>query len=75
MTADTTCPMGHGDASIRTLLGRQNKDWWPDALAVDVLTPNGAANPMGDQLAKWPDMQRRSRLWPPVAGLQSQNNG
>ena len=51
MTADTTCPMGHGDASVRTLLGRQNKDWWPDALAVDVLAPNGAANPMGDDFS------------------------
>ena len=41
------CPM-KGDSSVRTLLGRQNRDWWPDALAVDILSPNGANNPMGD---------------------------
>ena len=41
------CPV-HGDGGVRGLLGRQNRDWWPDALAVDVLAPNGAANPMGD---------------------------
>src|SRR5687767_1951717 len=42
------CPMGHGDGGVRGLLGRTNRDWWPDALAVDILSPNGAANPMGD---------------------------
>jgi catalase-peroxidase len=42
------CPMGHGDGGIRALLGRQNRDWWPDALAVDILAPNGDANPLGD---------------------------
>ena len=41
------CPV-HGDGGVRGLLGRQNRDWWPDALAVDVLAPNGAANPMDD---------------------------
>ncbi len=41
------CPVG-GDAKGRSLLGRTNRDWWPDALAVDVLAPNGAADPMGD---------------------------
>ena len=41
------CPV-HGDGGVRGLLGRQNRDWWPDALAVDVLAPNGATNPMGD---------------------------
>ena len=40
------CPM-RGDTRVRSLLGRQNRDWWPDALAVDILAPNGAANPMG----------------------------
>ncbi len=48
MNAETKCPMGHGDTSVRALLGRQNKDWWPDALAVDILAPNGSSNPMGD---------------------------
>ena len=44
-TAEGGCPMGHGAA--RKLLGRTNNDWWPDALAVDILAPNGASNPMG----------------------------
>ena len=42
------CPMGHGDGGVRGLLGRTNRDWWPDALAIDILSPNGASNPMGD---------------------------
>src|SRR5688500_9473164 len=42
------CPMGHGDGGVRALLGRTNRDWWPDALAVDILSPNGANNPMGE---------------------------
>src|SRR3954468_12385143 len=41
------CPM-HGDGGVRSLLGRQNRDWWPDALAVDILAPNGPTNPLGD---------------------------
>ena len=40
-----SCPVDH---SGRSLLGRTNRDWWPDAIAVDVLAPNGPANPMGD---------------------------
>ena len=44
-TAEGGCPMGHGAA--RKLLGRTNTDWWPDALAVDILAPNGSGNPMG----------------------------
>jgi catalase-peroxidase len=39
------CPF---DGSVRSLLGRTNRDWWPQALAVDILSPNGASNPMGD---------------------------
>ena len=42
------CPMGQGDGGVRALLGRQNRDWWPDALAVDILAPNGDTNPLGD---------------------------
>src|SRR5689334_3410950 len=41
------CPMHEGN--VRSLLGRQNRDWWPDALAVDILAPNGATNPLGDE--------------------------
>jgi len=40
--------MGHGDGGVRSLLGRTNKDWWPDMLATEILTPNGASNPMGE---------------------------
>ncbi|RVQ66966.1 catalase/peroxidase HPI [Croceicoccus ponticola] len=46
-TAGGGCPM-HGDGRVRALLGRTNRDWWPDALAVDILSPNGSANPMGE---------------------------
>ncbi len=51
MNAETKCPMGHTDTSVRALLGRQNRDWWPDALAVDILAPNGSNNPMGGQFS------------------------
>ena len=37
------CPV----TGVRALLGRTNRDWWPDALAVDVLAPNGSVDPMG----------------------------
>ncbi|MEQ1639840.1 MAG: peroxidase family protein, partial [Novosphingobium sp.] len=40
------CPV-NGDGGVRALLGRTNKDWWPEALPVDILTQNGPANPMG----------------------------
>ena len=41
------CPVNR-DGGVRGLLGRQNRDWWPDSLALDILSPNGANNPMGD---------------------------
>jgi catalase-peroxidase len=42
------CPVaGHGD--IRTLLGRTNRDWWPDSLNIDILTQHGkTVDPMGE---------------------------
>ncbi|MDG2535608.1 catalase/peroxidase HPI [Sphingomonas sp. HITSZ_GF] len=40
------CPM-HGAGGARALLGRTNKDWWPEMLATEILNPNGASNPMG----------------------------
>jgi len=41
------CPVT-GDGGIRSLLGRTNRDWWPDALQLDILTQNGASpDPMG----------------------------
>jgi catalase-peroxidase len=36
-----SCPMGHGTA--RSLLGRTNKDWWPEALPVDILHQGGVS--------------------------------
>jgi len=43
------CPMhGGGEIKMRSLLGRQNKDWWPDALPVDMLHQHGVSpDPMG----------------------------
>jgi catalase-peroxidase len=41
--------MGGGKTKARSLLGRQNKDWWPDALPVDMLHQHGISpNPMGE---------------------------
>ncbi|MEO6198946.1 MAG: catalase/peroxidase HPI [Sphingomicrobium sp.] len=42
------CPMGSGqDGGVRALLGRTNKDWWPEMLATEILNPNGPTNPHG----------------------------
>lgn len=42
------CPF-HGDANSRTLLGRTNKDWWPEATDLSLLTEQGkSANPYGE---------------------------
>ena len=41
------CPMGHGEGGVRALLGRTNKDWWPEMLATEILNPNGPTNPYG----------------------------
>ncbi len=46
-TVGDGCPFQQQDGGVRALLGRTNRDWWPDALAVDILSPNGAADPMG----------------------------
>lgn len=43
------CPMHGGEIKVRSLLGRQNKDWWPDALPVDMLHQHGVSpDPMGE---------------------------
>jgi catalase-peroxidase len=34
-------------AAQRTLLGRTNKDWWPEALTLDLLRSNGEPDPYG----------------------------
>ena len=43
------CPMrSGGEIKMRSLLGRSNKDWWPDALPTEILHQNGVSpNPMG----------------------------
>ena len=45
------CPMGpNGDVKARSLLGRTNKDWWPDALPIDMLHQHGISpDPMGEE--------------------------
>ncbi|MBU1378077.1 MAG: catalase/peroxidase HPI [Alphaproteobacteria bacterium] len=36
-------------AALRTLLGRTNRDWWPNQLSIDILHQQGATgDPMGD---------------------------
>ncbi len=41
------CPMNK--AATRSLLGRTNREWWPDSLPVDILHQGGVSpNPMGD---------------------------
>ena len=43
------CPF-HGSAEMRSLLGRTNRDWWPEALQLDILTEGGrSANPYGEE--------------------------
>ncbi|MGP1351722.1 MAG: catalase/peroxidase HPI [Parasphingopyxis sp.] len=41
------CPMGF-DGETRSLLGRTNRDWWPDQLNLEMLTEDGTSpDPMG----------------------------
>ncbi len=41
------CPV-HKPTVVRALLGRTNKDWWPDSLPVEILHQSGASpDPMG----------------------------
>jgi catalase-peroxidase len=42
------CPFHKADGGVRALLGRTNRDWWPDALPVNILALNGTPNPQGD---------------------------
>ena len=42
------CPF-HSGGDTRALMGRSNKDWWPDALDLSILTQDGkSADPLGD---------------------------
>jgi catalase-peroxidase len=40
------CPVPH-EGGVRALLGRTNKDWWPEMLATEILNPNGPTDPHG----------------------------
>ena len=43
-----SCPMKR-PAAMRSLLGRTNRDWWPNQLALDILHQKGlTGNPIGD---------------------------
>ena len=42
------CPMDR-PTTVRSLLGRQNRDWWPESLPIDILHQGGVSpDPMGD---------------------------
>ncbi|MCQ4159255.1 catalase/peroxidase HPI [Roseomonas sp. GC11] len=42
------CPMKKA-GGVRALLGRTNRDWWPNQMALDILHQRGrSGNPMGD---------------------------
>src|SRR5882724_8878886 len=42
------CPVDR-PTSVRSLLGRTNRDWWPDALPLDILHQGGVSpDPMGE---------------------------
>lgn len=49
MDAKTSgCPMNESGA-MRSLLGRTNRDWWPNQLSLDILHQHGlSGDPMGD---------------------------
>ena len=43
------CPFNHDAGETRSLHGRGNQDWWPDALQLDILKQGGrTADPMGE---------------------------
>ncbi|MEO7468989.1 MAG: catalase-peroxidase, partial [Sphingobium limneticum] len=50
MDAKTSDPLGcpmKDPAARRTLLGRTNRDWWPNQLSLDILQQNGlSGNPL-----------------------------
>jgi catalase-peroxidase len=42
------CPF-NGEGSVRSLLGRTNRDWWPETANLEILTQDGkSADPMGE---------------------------
>ena len=47
-TGDLNCPM-HGGNATRSLLGRTNRDWWPESLPIEILHQGGVSpDPMGE---------------------------
>jgi catalase-peroxidase len=47
----STSPINDPDKqpkALRRLLGRTNRDWWPEQLTLEILQPNGPQDPMGD---------------------------
>ncbi len=43
------CPFTGGEGASRAMLGRTNRDWWPDALQLEILHHGGTSpDPMGD---------------------------
>jgi len=45
-TGDSGCPMK--GTAVRSLLGRTNRDWWPDSLPLEILHQGGVSpDPMG----------------------------
>ncbi|PXA97605.1 catalase/peroxidase HPI [Nostoc sp. 3335mG] len=43
------CPVKE-PAALRKLLGRTNRDWWPNQMSLEILQQNGlSGNPMGDE--------------------------
>ena len=56
MDAPTTDPLKGGcpinQAATRSLLGRTNRDWWPNQLSLDILPQHGrSGSPLGDERA------------------------
>ena len=44
-TSDPLSDPSKEPAALRTLLGRTNRDWWPNQLSLGILHQNGAASP------------------------------
>ena len=53
MDAKTGEPMGcpvDRPTTVRSLLGRQNRDWWPESLPLEILHQGGMSpDPMGEE--------------------------
>ena len=47
-TGSMGCPVDR-PTTVRSLLGRTNRDWWPESLPLDILQQGGGSpDPMGD---------------------------